>query len=72
MKIYKEVFADLSAMKDEKYRLFNERIVNIPAGTSIGVRTPLLRAYAKKLIAEKMQISLATLYNKMYRYGIDK
>lgn len=51
MKSYKEVFADLSAMKDEKYRLFNERIVNIPAGTSIGVRTPLLRAYAKKLIA---------------------
>ena len=28
--------------------------------------------HAKKLIAEKMQISLATLYNKMNRYGIDK
>ena len=47
---YEEVLAELSAMKDEKYRVFNERIINVPAGGSIGVRTPLMRAYAKSLL----------------------
>ena len=42
---YEETLAELSAMKDEKYRVFNERIVNVPSGTSIGVRTPMLRDY---------------------------
>ena len=37
---YEETLAELSAMKDEKYRVFNERIINVPSGTSIGVRTP--------------------------------
>ena len=50
MSTYEETVAELSAMKDEKYRIFNERIVNIPEGTSIGVRTPILRAYAKELL----------------------
>lgn len=53
MKSYEQVVADFSAMKDEKYRAFNERIVNIPAGTSLGVRTPQQRSYAKKLISSE-------------------
>ena len=53
MKNYSQVLADLSAMKDEKYRQFNERIVNVPAGSSLGVRTPLLRGYAKKFVREE-------------------
>ena len=47
---YEQTLAELSAMKDEKYRQFNERIVNVSPGTSIGVRTPLLRKYAKQLV----------------------
>ena len=50
MKTYEELLADLAAMKDERYRVFNERIVNVPAGSSVGVRTPLLRDYGKKLV----------------------
>ena len=50
MIVYEETLAELSAMKDEKYRVFNERIVNVPSGTSIGVRTPMLRDYAKKFV----------------------
>ena len=53
MKTYTEILAELSAMKDETYRVFNERIVNIPAGSSLGVRTPRLRAYGKQLIKEE-------------------
>lgn len=50
MKDYPQILQELSALKDEKYRQFNERIVNIPPGTSIGVRTPLLRDYGKRLV----------------------
>lgn len=50
MKTYEQIVAELTAYKDEAYRQFNERIVNIPAGTSIGVRTPALRDYGKKLV----------------------
>ena len=50
MKTYEELLADLAAMKDERYRVFSERIVNVPAGSSVGVRTPLLRDYGKKLV----------------------
>ena len=59
---YEETLAELSAMKDEKYRIFNERIVNVPAGTSIGVRTPLLRDYAKKFVKRK-DFSFAELFS---------
>ena len=44
---YEGILSELGAMKDEKYRQFNERIVNVPAGSSIGGRTPRLRAYGK-------------------------
>ena len=49
MKTYTEILAELSAMKDETYRVFNERIVNIPAGSSLGGRTPRLRAPGQQL-----------------------
>ena len=39
----------LFELKDEKYRLFQAKLVpNIPAEKIIGVRAPVLRAYAKK------------------------
>ena len=50
MKSYTQVIEELSARKDEKYRQFNERIVNIPTGTSIGVRMPALRTYGRELV----------------------
>ena len=53
MKTYTEILAELSAMKDETYRVFNERIVNIPAGSSLGGRTPRLRALGKQLNKKK-------------------
>ena len=49
MKSYEEIVRELRAMQDEKYRRFNERIVNVPSGSSLGVRTPLLRKYAREL-----------------------
>ena len=45
---YEEVLAELSVMKDEKYRVFNERIVNVPQGTSIGGGEMFLRASAQQ------------------------
>ncbi len=50
---YESILADLRGKKDEHYRQFNERIANIPAGSSIGVRMPLLRAYGKALAGEE-------------------
>lgn len=50
MKTYEEIVGELSALHDEKFRVFNERIVNVPAGSSLGVRIPLMRQYAKALV----------------------
>ena len=47
---YDKILKELEEMRDEKFRLFNERIVNVPSGTSLGVRIPLLRAYARALV----------------------
>ncbi len=60
MVTYEELLAQLRAHKDEAYRRFNERIVNIPEGTSIGVRTPVLRALGKELVKSE-GFSLDTL-----------
>ena len=71
---YEETLAELSAMKDEKYRVFNERIVNVPAGTSVGVRTPLLRDYAKKFV-KRADFSFAELFqwpNALYEIRLLK
>lgn len=47
---YTEILRELENMRDEKFRLFNERIVNVPEGTSLGVRIPQLRAFARALV----------------------
>ena len=67
MKTYAEITAELSAMKDETYRVFNERIVNIPAGSSIGVRTPMLRAYGKQLIKKRASGSMRSSPSRTIR-----
>ena len=53
MRTLESVTADLRALGDEKYRPFNERIANIRPGSSIGVRMPQLRTYAKALVREE-------------------
>ena len=52
MKNYDGVLLDLREMKDEKYRVFNERIANVVPDSSIGVRIPQLRDYAKKFVRD--------------------
>ena len=47
---YTEILRELENMRDEKFRLFNERIVNVTEGTSLGVRIPQLRAFARALV----------------------
>lgn len=59
---YEEIIASLSEYKDEKFRVFIERIVNIKSGSSIGVRTPQLRKYAKKLVGQS-DFSFETLFS---------
>lgn len=68
MKHYEEVVAELRSIRDEKYRAFNERIANIPSGSSIGVRIPALRAYAKALVrTEGFSLeALFTFPNEIY------
>ena len=53
MRTLESVTADLRALGDEKYRPFNERIANIRPGSSLGVRMPQLRTYAKALVREE-------------------
>lgn len=46
-----EIRNELFAMQDKNYALFNAKLIpNIDSDTIIGVRMPMLRAYAKKLI----------------------
>lgn len=47
---YEEVLTQLKAWKDETFRRFNERIANVEEGTSLGVRIPVLRSYARMLV----------------------
>ena len=47
---YEELLAALEKYRDEQFRAFNERIVNVPPGSSVGVRTPQLRAFGRQLI----------------------
>ena len=61
MKTYEEVLCDLREMRDEKFRRFNERIINVAEGSSIGVRIPLLRGYVKQLV--KIGISFDELFS---------
>ena len=47
---YDEILSKLRVLSDEKFRVFNERIVNVESGKSIGVRIPQLRKLAKQLV----------------------
>lgn len=48
--IQEDVAAFLAANSDEPYRLFQAKLIpTIPAASIVGVRTPLLRSYAKQL-----------------------
>ena len=47
---YGSVLGELEKVRDEKFRVFNERIVNVLPGSSVGVRVPLLRKYAQGLV----------------------
>ncbi len=58
---YEELLDSLRAQSDEKFRVFNERIVNVEPGKSIGVRIPLLRAEAKRLV-KREDFSLEELF----------
>ena len=46
-----EIRAELYRLRDEKYRDFQEKLIpTVRPGTMIGVRTPVLRTYAKQLL----------------------
>lgn len=49
--LIKEIQEELFSLQDEKYRGFQAKLIpTVDPGTVIGVRTPALRAYAKKLV----------------------
>ncbi|MCR4924241.1 MAG: DNA alkylation repair protein [Lachnospiraceae bacterium] len=52
--ISEEIKKELFMLQDEKYRVFQSKLIpSIDAETVIGVRTPELRRYAKKLLKQK-------------------
>ena len=58
--IQKRIQSDLKAMQDPAYRDFHSKLVpNIDKETVIGVRTPMLRAYAKRLCKEEPETAKA-------------
>ncbi len=58
--IQKRIQSDLKAMQDPAYRDFHSKLVpNIDKETVIGVRTPMLRAYAKRLYKEEPETAKA-------------
>ena len=58
--IQKRIQSDLKAMQDPAYRDFHSKLVpNIDKETVIGVRTPMLRAYAKQLCKEEPETAKA-------------
>lgn len=62
---------DLFALKDEAYQLFQSALIpNIPKDSVIGVRTPTLRSYAKKLTCEEKDRFLQDLPHEYYEENI--
>ena len=58
--IQKRIQSDLKAMQDSAYRDFHSKLVpNIDKETIIGVRMPMLRAYAKRLCKEEPETAKA-------------
>lgn len=48
--LYNQILSQLDALRDEKYRKFNESLIPGAEGTSYGVRLPQLRTIAKEII----------------------
>lgn len=48
--LYSQILSQLDALRDEKYRKFNESLIPGAEGTSYGVRLPQLRTIAKEII----------------------
>ncbi len=58
--IKKQIQKDLKAMQDLAYRDFHAKLIpNIDKDTVIGVRTPMLRGYAKRLCKEEPETARA-------------
>lgn len=67
-KALEKIRAELFTMQDEEYRQFSSKLMpNVKSETVIGVRTPRLRAYAKKLTkTEEAEYLLASLPHEYY------
>ena len=62
------IINDLIKLQDKNYRDFQVKLFpTLSADTIIGVRTPVLRSYAKKMVKEKVSVSLiiGRLYGKI-------
>ena len=59
---YNVILSKLFAQRDDKFRVFNEKIVNVKKDTCIGVRIPLLRKFAKQLVCSD-DFSFETLFS---------
>lgn len=57
-----KILCDLKGFADEKYRVFQQKLMpNIAIERILGVRTPVLRKYAKTLSEEERECFLAAL-----------
>ncbi len=62
---------DLFALKDDKYQIFQSALIpTISKDTVIGVRTPILRSYAKKMSVKEKEEFLCALPHKYYEENI--
>ena len=62
-----KILSDLKGMSDGKYRLFQHKLMpTVDAETILGVRTPLLRKYAKTLTEEERDAFLSVLPHGYY------
>jgi len=64
-----EIRMELFSMQDLKYREFHSRLMpTVDKELVIGVRTPDLRKYAKKLVKEKPELAAAFLKDLPHKY----
>ncbi len=62
---------DLFALKDDKYQIFQSALIpTISKDTVIGIRTPILRSYAKKMSVKEKEEFLCALPHKYYEENI--
>ena len=62
---YNELLNKLYEYKDEKYKLFNDKIINTKLKT-IGVKTPILKLIAKDIIKKDYNYFLNNVKNNYY------